>query len=91
MSKAEEAKLEEQLEKSPLFSREFQPQPEVTLTNNQIWPTGWSDCCPEIAFDAYGVFASSGSFMDKEDERLRHVQLKMKGFMLMTGDGNIFF
>ena len=76
MSKAEETKLEEQLEKSPMFSREFQPQPELTVTNNGISVTGFRDCCPELAFDAYRVFASAGSFMDKEDERLRHAQLK---------------
>jgi len=76
MSKAEESKLEAQLEKSPMFSREFQPQPELTVTNNRISVTGFRDCCPELAFDAYRVFASAGSFMDKEDERLRHAQLK---------------
>lgn len=69
-------KLEDQLEKSPLFSREFQPQPELWMTNNRTSVTGWRDCCPELAFDAYGVFASAGSFMDKEDKRMRHKQLK---------------
>jgi len=59
-----------------LFSSEFQPQPQVWLSNDQREVRAWDDCCPEVAFDAYGVFATHGRFMDKFDERTQHAQLK---------------
>ena len=77
ISSGEAMRLEDQLDKSSLFSREFQPQPELTLSNDHTRIIGWNDCCPEIAFDAYGVFAASGSFMDKGDKKLRHAELKI--------------
>jgi hypothetical protein len=76
MSREEIAKLEEQLDRSPLFSKDFQPQPVVTLSRDNGLVSGWKDCCPEVVFDAYKVFATAGSFMDKEDTRLRRIQLK---------------
>ncbi|NOS70479.1 MAG: HNH endonuclease [Verrucomicrobia bacterium] len=76
MSAKEITKHEEQLDKSPLFSKEFQLQPTLWLTNDQRHPTGFQDCCPEVVYDAYGVFASSARFMDKYDERTQHAELK---------------
>ena len=76
MSATESAEREQQLERSPIFSNDFQPQPALYVSDGKREVTGWQDCCPEVAFDAYGVFAVSGSFMDKEDEKLQRVELK---------------
>jgi 5-methylcytosine-specific restriction endonuclease McrA len=76
MSAGEYGRLEEQLKRSPIFSPECQPQPEVSLHHQRGTISRWSHCCPEITFDCYGAFSSSGSFIDSEDRRMRDSELK---------------
>jgi 5-methylcytosine-specific restriction endonuclease McrA len=76
MSLKETDKLKNQLDQSPLFSPEFQPQPEVKARSDGT-VVGWEDCCPELVFGVYHVFAVNGRLLyDKSDERLRHAELR---------------
>ena len=79
MPSIEIEKLEEHFCKSPLFSLESQTGPEVKGGQHTLTVQSWWHCCPEVVFDAYGVFATSGSHLgDKDDTRLWEKDLQNK-------------
>lgn len=81
LSASQEKALDDHWDRSVLFSRNFQPQPELIGSSSDSSPTvsSWWHCCPELAFDAWNVFASCGRHLgDNDDKRIHHAELDSK-------------
>lgn len=75
VSKEQETKLDAHWNKSTLFDSKIQVEPQVWLRGTSI--TSWLNCCPEIVFEAWKVFATSGRhFSDSNDRDLTHRELE---------------